>query len=64
MKIIVRGILQKLAYWTIRRRNDCPSNPAYYIRDSLIFVLRSLMIQLIHILGQTGKVSIKVKIIT
>ena len=29
MKIIVRGILQKLLkYWTIRRRNDRPSNPA------------------------------------
>ena len=29
MKIIVRGILQKmLKYWTIRRRNDHPSNPA------------------------------------
>ena len=29
MKLIVRGILQKLLkYWTIRRRNNCPSNPA------------------------------------
>ena len=29
MKIIVRGILQKLLkYWTIRRRNDRPNNPA------------------------------------
>ena len=29
MKNIVRGILQKLLkYWTIRRRNDRPSNPA------------------------------------
>ena len=29
MKIIVRGILQKLLkYWTIRRRDDYPSNPA------------------------------------
>ena len=29
MKIIVRGILQKLLkYWTIRWRDDCPSNPA------------------------------------
>jgi hypothetical protein len=28
MKIIVRGILQKLLkYWTIRRRDDRPSNP-------------------------------------
>ena len=38
MKIIVRGILQKLKYWTIRRRNDRPSNPAYYIIDWLIFI--------------------------
>ena len=29
IKIIVRGILQKLLrYWTIRRRDDRPSNPA------------------------------------
>ena len=29
MKIIVRGILQKLLkYWTIRRRDDRPSKPA------------------------------------
>ena len=29
MKIIVRGILQKLLkYWTIRWWNDRPSNPA------------------------------------
>ena len=29
MKIIVRGILKKLLkYWTIRRRDDRPSNPA------------------------------------
>jgi hypothetical protein len=29
MKIIVGGILQKmLKYWTIRQRNDRPSNPA------------------------------------
>ena len=29
MKIILRGILQKLLkYWTIRQRNDRPSNPA------------------------------------
>ena len=29
MKIIVRGILQKLLkYWTIRRWNDCLRNPA------------------------------------
>ena len=29
MKIIVRGILQKLLkYWTIRQQNDRPSNPA------------------------------------
>ena len=29
MKIIAIGILQKLLkYWTIRRRNDCPSKPA------------------------------------
>ena len=28
MKIIVRGILQKLLkYWTIRRRDDRPSKP-------------------------------------
>ena len=33
----MRGILQKLLkYWTIRQRNDRPSNPAYYIRDWLI----------------------------
>ena len=37
MKFIVRGILQKLLkYWTIRRRNNHPSNPEYYIRDWLI----------------------------
>ena len=29
MKIIVRGILQKLLkYWTIRRQDDRPSKPA------------------------------------
>ena len=29
MKTIVRGILQKmLKYWTIRQRDDRPSNPA------------------------------------
>ena len=29
MKIIVRGILQRLLkYWTIRRRDNCPSKPA------------------------------------
>ena len=29
MKIIVRGILEKLLkYWTIRRRNDSPSKTA------------------------------------
>ena len=40
MKIIVRGILQKiLKYWTIRWRDDCPSNPVYYIRDWLILPL-------------------------
>ena len=35
MKIIVRGILKKLLkYRTIRRRrDDRPSDPAYYIED-------------------------------
>ena len=36
MKIIVRGILQLLKYWTIRQRNNRPSNPEYYIIDWLI----------------------------
>ena len=37
MKIIVRGILQKLLKdWTIRRRDDRPSDPAYYIEDCRI----------------------------
>ena len=63
MKIIVRGILQKLLkYWTIRRRNDRPSNPAtqrnileidWFLNLLLIFFLqliiqRNLVVQKQH----------------
>ena len=63
IKIIVRRILQKmLKYWTIRRRNDHPSNPAtqriileidWFLNLLLIFFLqliiqRNLVVQKQH----------------